>query len=117
VAEQVRRREFLGALGGAVVLPLAARAQQQGELPTIGFLAESAPSNLSQRNAAFKERLRDLGWIEGRSVAIEQRWAEGRYLEKDKLVAKKTVTSSSPRPAKAAAKKALTQHAQHPEKP
>jgi hypothetical protein len=61
-AEQVRRREFLGALGGAVVLPLAARAQQQGKLPTIGFLAESAPSNLSQRNAAF-----------------EQRWAEGRY--------------------------------------
>jgi putative tryptophan/tyrosine transport system substrate-binding protein len=74
----VNRRAFIALLGGAAAgWPLAARAQQPGKLPTIGFLG-AAPSVESQRVAAFEQRLRELGWIEGRTVAIEYRWAEGR---------------------------------------
>jgi len=74
----VKRREFILALGGAVAAwPLATGAQQPGKLPTIGFLG-AAPSIESQRVAAFEQRLRELGWIEGRTIAIEYRWAEGR---------------------------------------
>jgi putative ABC transport system substrate-binding protein len=75
----VRRREFLTLLGGAAAAwPLAARAQQTQKLPTIGFLGSSTASAESQRVAAFVQRLRELGWIEGRTVAIEVRWGEGR---------------------------------------
>jgi putative ABC transport system substrate-binding protein len=74
----MRRREFLTLLSGAAVAyPLAARAQQAGKLPTIGFLVDSASANVP-RTTAFVERLRELGWIEGRTVAIEYRWSEGR---------------------------------------
>ena len=74
----MRRREFITLLGGAAVAyPLAAQAQQRGKLPTIGVLAPDAPS-WSTWTAAFEERLRELGWIEGRTVAIKARWAEGR---------------------------------------
>jgi putative ABC transport system substrate-binding protein len=74
------RREFISLLGGAAALaPLAARAQQPGKLPTIGFLGASTPSNWSHWTAAFVQRLRELGWVEGRTVAIEYRWAEGRF--------------------------------------
>ena len=55
-----------------------ARAQQPGKLPTIGFLGGQTPSAAGQWVAAFEQRLRELGWIEGRTVAIEVRWAEGR---------------------------------------
>jgi putative ABC transport system substrate-binding protein len=66
-------------LGGAAVgWPLAARAQQPGKLPTIGFVGQNAPAAQRQWTAAFVQRLRELGWIEGRNVAIEYRWAEGR---------------------------------------
>jgi putative ABC transport system substrate-binding protein len=72
------RRDFMTLLGGvAVMWPLAARAQQPGKLPTIGFLAAN-PSIESQRVAAFVQRLRELGWIDGRNLTIEYRWAEGR---------------------------------------
>jgi putative ABC transport system substrate-binding protein len=54
------------------------RAQQAGKLPTIGFLGATAPSVESQRVAAFVQRLRELAWVDGRNVAIEYRWAEGR---------------------------------------
>jgi len=74
----MRRREFVTLLGGAAAWPLAARAQQPAKLPTIGFLGESTPVAQSERTAAFVQRLRELGWIEGRTVAIEYRWAEGR---------------------------------------
>jgi ABC-type uncharacterized transport system substrate-binding protein len=74
----MRRREFITLLGGAAAAwPLTARAQQP-KLPTIGFLGSTAPSAMSQWVAAFVQRLRELGWIEGRTVAIEYRWAEGR---------------------------------------
>jgi putative ABC transport system substrate-binding protein len=74
----VKRREFMTLLGGAAAAwPLAARAQQAGKLPTIGFLGAEAAA-WSAYNAAFAERLRELGWIEGRTIAIEYRWSEGR---------------------------------------
>ena len=75
----MKRREFITLLGGAAVAwPIAARAQQVGKLPTIGFLGGQTPSTAGQWLAAFEQRLRELGWIEGRNVAIEVRWAEGR---------------------------------------
>jgi putative ABC transport system substrate-binding protein len=75
-----RRREFIRLLGGAAAaLPLAARAQQSGKLPTIGFLGANTPSVQNQWTAAFVQRLQELGWIEGRTVAIEYRWAETRF--------------------------------------
>jgi ABC-type uncharacterized transport system substrate-binding protein len=80
----MRRREFITFLGGAATWPLVARAQKAGKLPTIGFLGASTPSNWSPWTAAFVDRLRQLGWIEGRTVAIEYRWAGGRserYIE------------------------------------
>jgi putative ABC transport system substrate-binding protein len=75
----MRRRDFLGGIGGtAAVWPLAARAQQVGKLPTIGFLGAATPSAWNQWVSAFVQRLHELGWMEGRSVSIEYRWAEGR---------------------------------------
>jgi putative ABC transport system substrate-binding protein len=73
----VRRRELITLLGGASVWPLAARAQPAGKLPTIGFLGAD-PSAFSPWTNAFVARLRELGWIENRTVAIEYRWSEGR---------------------------------------
>src|SRR6476659_7622266 len=76
---QWKRREFITLIGGAAAAwPLAARAQQPGKLRTIGFLGTTTRSGASQWTAAFVQRLRDLGWIESRNVAIEYRWAEGR---------------------------------------
>src|SRR6516225_109232 len=75
----MKRREFMTLLGGAAATwPLAARAQQPAQLPTIGFLGASTPAIIGQWVAAFVQRLRELGWIEGRTIAIEYRWAEGR---------------------------------------
>jgi putative ABC transport system substrate-binding protein len=74
----LKRRQFITLLGGAATWPLAAHAQQAGKLPTIGFLGSTTPAPQSQLTAAFVQRLRELGWIEGRTVAIEYRWAEGR---------------------------------------
>jgi len=77
--DQLRRREFISLLGGAAaVWPLAARAQQSGKLPTIGFLGSATAAAQSEWTAALTQRLRELGWIEGRTVAIEYRWAAGR---------------------------------------
>jgi putative tryptophan/tyrosine transport system substrate-binding protein len=75
----MRRREFITlAGGGAIAWPLAAHAQQLGKLPTIGFLGTTSAAAWSPWTAAFTQRLRELGWIEGRTIAIEYRWAEGR---------------------------------------
>jgi putative ABC transport system substrate-binding protein len=73
------RREFVALLGGAAVAwPLTARAQQARKVPTVGFLGQSTPLGESERAAAFAQRLRELGWVEGRTIAIEYRWAAGR---------------------------------------
>ena len=72
----MKRREFFTLLGGAgavASMPLAARAQQLKKLPTIGFMGAGTPSGWSQWTAAFLQRLRQLGWTEGRNVAIEYR--------------------------------------------
>jgi ABC-type uncharacterized transport system substrate-binding protein len=74
----VNRREFIALIGGAAACPLAARAQQPAKLPTIGFLGPNTSSLDSPRVGAFVQRLRELGRIDGRNVAIEYRWAEGR---------------------------------------
>jgi putative tryptophan/tyrosine transport system substrate-binding protein len=73
----MKRRDFITLLGGAAGWPLAARAQQAAKLPTIGFLGAEA-SNWSLWTTAFAARLRELGWSEGRTIAIEYRWSEGR---------------------------------------
>jgi putative ABC transport system substrate-binding protein len=80
LSRHTRRREFITLLGGAAAAwPLAAGAQQQGaKLPTIGFLGAKTAATWTSWVAAFVQRLRELGWIEGRTVAIEYRWAEGR---------------------------------------
>ena len=84
----MRRREFLGALGGAAAIwPLATRAQQSGKLPTIGFFGTGKPEAINRWVVAFLERLRELGWIEGRTVGIEFRWAEGHSERYDEIAA------------------------------
>ena len=74
----IQRREFMTLFGGALTWPLVARAQQPAKLPTIGFLGQSTRSAGSKWVAAFVQRLRELGWSEGRTIAIEYRWGEGR---------------------------------------
>jgi putative ABC transport system substrate-binding protein len=75
----LNRREFITLLGGAATSwPFAARAQQAGKLPTIGLSGPNTASAQRQWNDAFVQRLHELGWIEGRTVAIHYRWAEAR---------------------------------------
>src|SRR5262245_18730676 len=75
-ADRIRRRTFLGLLEIGVTQPLVARAQQPAKMPRIGYLAlRSSPS---AEDEAFKQELRDLGWIEGPTIAIEYRWAAGQ---------------------------------------
>jgi putative ABC transport system substrate-binding protein len=75
----MRRRKLITLLGGtALAWPLVARAQQPAKLPTIGYLGPATRTLDSERLAAFVKRLRDLGWIDDRTIAIEYRWAEGR---------------------------------------
>src|SRR5262245_31518402 len=100
----MRRREFITLLGGAAAAwPVAALAQQVGKLPTIGVLGAATPSTMSSRFAAFAQRLRELGWIENRNVAIEYRWAEFRSERYEEIAAEFTrlkvdviVTSNTP---------------------
>jgi putative ABC transport system substrate-binding protein len=73
----VKRREFITLLGGAAAWPLAARAQQ-ANAATIGLLGTGTAAAQSQWTTAFVQRMRELGWVEGRNLAIEYRWAEGR---------------------------------------
>ena len=75
-ASQRRWREFITLLGGAAGWPLAARAQQ-AKVPTIGYLGSGTPYSLRTWVIAFVQRLRELNWIEDRTVTIEYRWAEG----------------------------------------
>jgi putative tryptophan/tyrosine transport system substrate-binding protein len=88
MASYLGRRKFLAALSGAATAwPLVGRAQQPAKLPTIGFLGAGTSSSHGQWAAAFVQRLHDLGWIEGRTIAIEYRWAEGRTERFDEIAA------------------------------
>src|SRR5947207_9981201 len=75
----MRRREFIAILGTAAALPLATHAQQTAKLPRVGWL--SPGSQISDQNflASFRDGLRELGWMVGQNIAIEPRWAEGRF--------------------------------------
>jgi putative ABC transport system substrate-binding protein len=85
--DQWERRKFITLIGGAAAWPLTARAQQVAKLPTIAFVGANTPSTMSQWTAAFVQRLRELGWIEGRNLAIEYRWAEGRLDRSPEIIA------------------------------
>jgi putative tryptophan/tyrosine transport system substrate-binding protein len=77
--DQLKRRAFITLLGGAAVAwPLAVGAQQPDKLPTVGFLVPNTRSAATEWIDAFALRMRELGWIEVRTVAIEYRWVEGR---------------------------------------
>jgi putative ABC transport system substrate-binding protein len=114
MAIHIRRREFIVTLVSAVMAwPLTARAQQSAKLPTIGFLVAGTPSSHGQWVAALVRRLQELGWIEGRTVAIEYRWAEGRTERFDEIAAefirrKVDVIVTSATAAIAAAKQATS---------
>jgi putative tryptophan/tyrosine transport system substrate-binding protein len=73
----IRRREFIAGVGSAAAWPVVARAQQP-MTSVIGYLGPSSPENMGRNTIAFLQRLRDLGWIEGRTIRIEHRWAAGR---------------------------------------
>jgi putative ABC transport system substrate-binding protein len=74
----MQRREFVALVGAGLAWSLAARAQPSRKLPIIGLLGQSTRAAASEWVAAFAQRLRELGWIEGRTIAIEYRWSEGR---------------------------------------
>jgi putative ABC transport system substrate-binding protein len=74
----MRRRDLIAMLGGAAVWPLVAQAQPS-PLLVIGFLNSASPIEFARFVAAFHRGLSELGYVEGRNVAIEYRWAEGDY--------------------------------------
>jgi len=71
------RRAFISLLGGAAAWPFAAHTQQTGKVPTIGLLGAATSSAWAPWTSAFVKRLHELGWVEGHTIAIEYRWAEG----------------------------------------
>jgi putative tryptophan/tyrosine transport system substrate-binding protein len=75
----MKRRDFIALVGGSIAWPLAARAQQPGKLPTIGFLSSRSPGESEYLLEAFRQGLKEGGFVEGQNVAIESRWARGQY--------------------------------------
>ena len=78
MASHIRRRKFLATLGGAAAWPIAARAQHT-PMPVIGFLDPRSPHTLADQLRAFRQGLKDTGYVEGENVSIEYRWAEGQF--------------------------------------
>jgi putative tryptophan/tyrosine transport system substrate-binding protein len=73
----MRRRTFIAAVGGLATIPLAAHAQQPARMPVIGMLSGQSADSYSYLAAAFRQGLKDLGFVEGQNVLIDYRWAEG----------------------------------------
>jgi putative tryptophan/tyrosine transport system substrate-binding protein len=83
----MRRREFIAGLGSVASYPLTGRAQQAGKVVRIGFLGAPSPADYADQLATFKAGLRDLGYIEGKNIVIEYRWAGGNYARLPALAA------------------------------
>ena len=110
----MERRTFIGVIaGGLLAAPLAARAQQAAKVPGIGFLGNSTAALEANLVGPFREGLRELGYVEGRNILIEYRWAEGKYERFPALIAelialKVDVIVTAGTPASLAVKKATT---------
>src|SRR5512135_1236785 len=106
------RRTFIGSIaGGVLVAPLAANAQPAGKVYRIGYLTTGSPTVASGFSEAFRQGLRELGWIEGKNVVIDYRFAEGRFDRLPDLAAelvrlKVDVIVAGPTPSAVAAKNA-----------
>ena len=75
----MRRRELIAGIGASLAVPIAARAQRPIPMPIIGFISGSSPKEAARQVEAFQQGLGKAGYAEGNNVAIEYRWAEGRY--------------------------------------
>ena len=110
----MERRTFIGVIaGGLLAAPLAAEAQQAGKVPRIGFLGNGTAALEANLVGPFREGLRDLGYVEGRNILIDYRWAEGKYerfpaLIADLIALKVDVIVTAGTPASLAVKKATT---------
>jgi putative ABC transport system substrate-binding protein len=108
------RRAFIrSVVSGLIAAPLAARAQQAGKVHRIGFLGNSTPAHEANLVGPFREGLRELGYVEGRNILIEYRWAEGKYerfpaLIRELIALKVDVIVTAGTPASLAVKKATT---------
>ena len=110
---QVRRRQFLIVAGALLAAPLAAEAQQPAKVPRIGFLGNSTAALEANLVGPFREGLRDLGYVEGRTILIDYRWAEGKYerfpaLVGELIAQKVDVIVTAGTPAALAVKRATT---------